>query len=160
MVQETIYYYVHNDINVYGLLLDTSKAFANDQVIYCKTFHILDNKGFYLMYNRLLLNMYANQKLRFRCNSEFSEQLSVTNGMKQGGVISPILFCVYMDPLLNELDNSGSGVTWVASFLEHLTMQIILIFEHQVYGHCIKWLVYRKGMHKNLMFYLIQRKVK
>ncbi len=29
--------------------------------------------------------------------------------MKQGGVISPILFCVYMDDLLTELANSGYG---------------------------------------------------
>ncbi|MBL0687060.1 MAG: hypothetical protein JJV94_04450 [Sulfurospirillum sp.] len=34
MVQETISYYVHNGTNVYGLLLDASKAF--DQVNYCK----------------------------------------------------------------------------------------------------------------------------
>ncbi len=59
MVQETISYYAHNGTNVYGLLLDASKAF--DQVNYCKSFRILINKGFYLMYSRLLLNMYANQ---------------------------------------------------------------------------------------------------
>ncbi len=31
------------------------------------------------------------------------------NGVKQGRVISPILFCIYMDGLLNELANSGVG---------------------------------------------------
>ncbi len=59
------------------------------------------------MYSRLVLNMNTNQKLRFRWNSEFSELFSVSNDMKQGGVISTILFCVYMDGLLNELANSG-----------------------------------------------------
>ncbi len=34
MVQETVSYYVHNGTNVYGLLLDASKAF--DRVNYCK----------------------------------------------------------------------------------------------------------------------------
>ncbi len=34
---------------------------------------------------------------------------SVTNGVKQGGLISAILFCVYMDDLLKELANSGLG---------------------------------------------------
>ncbi len=29
--------------------------------------------------------------------------------MKQGGVISPILFCIYVDGLLIELENSGVG---------------------------------------------------
>ncbi len=36
MVQETISYYVHNGSNVYGLMLDASKAF--DNVNYCKLF--------------------------------------------------------------------------------------------------------------------------
>ncbi len=81
MLQETISYYVHNGTNVYGLLLDANKAF--DQVNYCKLFHILIDRGFRPMYSRLLLIMYSNQKLRFRWNSEFSELVSVTNGMKQ-----------------------------------------------------------------------------
>ncbi len=81
MLQETISYYVHNGANVYGLLLDANKAF--DQVNYCKLFHILIDRGFCPMYSRLLLIMYSNQKLRFRWNSEFSELVSVTNGMKQ-----------------------------------------------------------------------------
>ncbi len=59
------------------------------------------------MYSKLRLNMYTNQKLRFRWNSEFSELFSVTNGVKHGGVISPILYCVYIEGLLNELANSG-----------------------------------------------------
>ncbi len=53
--------------------------------------------------------MYINQKLRFRWNSELSELFSVTNGMKQEGVIFPILFCVYITGLLNELANNGLG---------------------------------------------------
>ena len=55
------------------------------------------------------LNMYTNQSSRVQLNAEYSELFSTTNGVKQGGVISPILFCVYMDNLLNELTNSGYG---------------------------------------------------
>ena len=31
------------------------------------------------------------------------------NGVKQGGIISPILFCVYVDELLNRVNGSGIG---------------------------------------------------
>ena len=31
------------------------------------------------------------------------------NGVKQGGVLSPVLFCIYMDELINRLQKSGVG---------------------------------------------------
>ncbi len=38
-----------------------------------------------------------------------SSYFNVTNGIKQGWIISPILFCIYMDALLNELSKSNVG---------------------------------------------------
>ncbi len=87
-------------------MLDASNAF--DHVNYCKLFRILLDKKVCLLYCRLLLNMYLNlKKHRVRWDSTHSQYLNVSNGVKQGGVISPILFCIYMDSLLNELANSG-----------------------------------------------------
>ncbi len=53
--------------------------------------------------------MYINQKLRIRWETTDSSYFNVTNGVKHGGVISPILFCIYMDGLLNELSKSNVG---------------------------------------------------
>jgi len=39
----------------------------------------------------------------------FSLPFTVSNGVKQGGVLSPILFCVYIDRLLHLLAESGIG---------------------------------------------------
>ncbi len=60
MVQETIPYYVYNGSNVYGLMLDASKAF--DHVNYCKLFRILPEKNVCPLYCTLLLNMYVSKK--------------------------------------------------------------------------------------------------
>jgi hypothetical protein len=38
-----------------------------------------------------------------------SQPFECRNGIKQGAVLSPILFCVYMDTLLKRLENSGVG---------------------------------------------------
>ena len=38
-----------------------------------------------------------------------SELFNVHNGVKQGAIFSPTLFCVYIDDLLNRLKNSGLG---------------------------------------------------
>ncbi len=115
MVQETISCYVHNGSNVYGLMLDASKAF--DRVNYSKLFRILLEKKICPLYCKLLLNMHFNQKLRVRWESIHSHNFNFTNNVIQGGVISPILFCIYMDGLLHELENNGVGCYMGAVFV-------------------------------------------
>ena len=41
----------------------------------------------------------------------FSERFLVKNGVKQGGVLSPVLFCIYIDGLLKRLARSQTGCT-------------------------------------------------
>ncbi len=41
------------------------------------------------------------------CN--FSEYFTMCNRVKQSGVISPVIFCIYIDGLLIELENSHVG---------------------------------------------------
>ena len=45
---------------------------------------------------RLLLYMYTNQSLVVKWNGFYSERFKVTNGVKQGGILSPSLFCILM----------------------------------------------------------------
>ena len=42
-------------------------------------------------------------------NSSTSDSFKASNGVKQGGILSPILYCVYTDDLLLELQKSGVG---------------------------------------------------
>ena len=58
---------------------------------------------------RLLLQMYTHQKLQVNWNDVISNQFSVKNGVHEGGVMSPLLFGVYMDGLLDELKDLGIG---------------------------------------------------
>ena len=43
--------------------------------------------------------------------------LSLANGVRQGGVLSPILFTVYIDDLLLELKRQGIGCYWSKHFV-------------------------------------------
>ena len=61
--------------------------------------------------------MYINQKLRVRWGTTLSDEFNVSNGVKQGGVISPILFCVYMDNLITELKSSNVGCYMAGVFV-------------------------------------------
>ena len=107
MIRETISYFVNKGSNVYGMVLDATKAF--DRINYCKLFRILLERNINPLICRLLLNMYTNQKLRVKWANEFSSIFSVSNGVKQGGVISPLLFCIYMDGLISELLSCNVG---------------------------------------------------
>jgi hypothetical protein len=83
------------------------KAF--DKVHYCKLFSLLLARNIPALIIRLLLNIYTGQCVRVLWNGIYSGNFSVRNGVKQGGLISPILFSVYYDDVLCRLQRAGVG---------------------------------------------------
>ena len=53
--------------------------------------------------------MYIGHVTRVEWNGIFSPSFPVQNGVKQGGIVSPVLFCVYIDGLLKSLAELGIG---------------------------------------------------
>jgi hypothetical protein len=107
VVKEVIDYYVNNGSPVYCTMLDATKAF--DRVNYCKLFNTLVERKLPFVTVRLLMNMYTSHDTRVLWNGIYSNSFSVKNGVKQGGIVSPILFCVYFDGLLGMVINSKVG---------------------------------------------------
>jgi len=58
---------------------------------------------------RVLLNLYTGHQVRVMWNGIFSQRFKVTNGVIQGGILSPVLFCIYLDVLLIALKKAGVG---------------------------------------------------
>ena len=52
---------------------------------------------------RLYFESYSRQKALVGWNNIMSEYFYVSNGVKQSGVISSMLFSLYIDPLLQKL---------------------------------------------------------
>ena len=89
---ENIDHYNFMKSNAFVLMLDVSTAF--DRVNYCKLFRKLLKRELSPLVLRLLLFVYTNQTLRVKWGSVMSESFTVMNGVKQGGVLSPVLFAV------------------------------------------------------------------
>ena len=58
---------------------------------------------------RILIYMYMNQTLTVQWCHTLTSSFKVCHGVKQDGVLSPILFAVYVNSLLGRLEQSGVG---------------------------------------------------
>ena len=110
MVLETISYFMRNGSEVFTCCMDMTKAF--DLVRHSLLFKKLLHAGLPVIFVRLLLVIYLNQFANVKWNSSYSNIFSLSNGVRQGGVLSAILYCLYVDGLFKELRNSGYGC-WV-----------------------------------------------
>ena len=114
VVTETVDYYIGKGGVVYSLALDASKAF--DRVNIFKLFNKLIERKMNVLHLRLLFDMYINQKLSIAFNGDRSRWFSASNGVKQGGVFSPLLFSIYVDCLIERLEKENLGCNIAGMF--------------------------------------------
>ena len=107
VLKEVIKYYNNRGSDVFCCMVDATKAF--DRLKFGKIFHILLNKNLQISMERILYDMYTHQNIKVRWMNCTSESFTATNGVRQGGIISPVLFNLYLDVLLNSLKNSLTG---------------------------------------------------
>ena len=107
LVAETIQYCKSLGSNVYMLSLDASKAF--DRVQYSKLFNNLIERNICPLIIRFIMIAYLNSSAVVSWNGTKSEEFTLSNGVKQGGIISAPLFACYIDPLLYKLKRNGKG---------------------------------------------------
>jgi len=101
VLKEALSYYA------FCTFLDAIEAF--DRVNYCKLFRLLLKRDLPACIVRVFICFYTNNFARVSWCGLFSEYFLATNGVKQGGVLSPVLFCVYIGDLLVLLSNANIG---------------------------------------------------
>ena len=107
IVKSVISHYLQRSSSIFACFLDASRAF--DLVKHSLLFEKLVTRGLPHLVVRFLSRWYSKQQLRVLWDKEHSEKFGVTNGVRQGGVLSPILFSIYLDTLLLSLKNTGVG---------------------------------------------------
>ena len=107
LVSEVVQLMQRNGINPIVTVLDCSKAF--DKCKFSTLFQRLAEKGLPTSVIRVLIYVYTNQYGWVRWGSSRSDIMTLTNGTRQGAILSPYFWAVYMDPLLSRLRELGLG---------------------------------------------------
>jgi len=103
---------------VFVTYLDASKAF--DRLNHWTLFKKLINRNFRTFLLRIIMLWYRTQEMFVRWGDILSEGFTVINGVKQGGILSPLLFNVYTNDLSIALNNCKKGARLYNSILNHL----------------------------------------
>ncbi len=106
-MQECIYYNLEREAKVFAGYLDSSKAF--DFVWIDGLFYKLYKLGIQGKFWRCLRDLYKNMYSAVRVNGIVSEKFEVQQSVRQGGVISPWLYLIYVNDLIVQLRKSDLG---------------------------------------------------
>ena len=107
MVMEVAQHFLRRGTPCMVTLLDCSKAF--DMVKFSTLFKKLSTAGVPPIILRVLVFVYEEQFAWVKWGNAKSKQFSIVNGTRQGSVLSPSLFSLYMDELLVKLRKLGVG---------------------------------------------------
>ena len=106
-LKECIEYFTSRGSNVFAAFLDCTKGF--DKVCHSGMYIKLIKRGVPLCILNLLIYWYSNLTSAVKWNGVFSESFRVYSGVRQGGVLSPHLFAIYVDDLIVKLRSLKNG---------------------------------------------------
>ena len=92
-----------NGDNVYSCFYDIASAL--DTVEFCVLLQNLFHAGIRGNYWRPLHDWYCNLTSQVKLGSFSSEPFAICRGIRQGSILSPMLFNLVMDPLLSEMSS-------------------------------------------------------
>jgi hypothetical protein len=98
-----IYETIHQNPKVCLIALDASKAFdrVNHDILFQR---LADVEGVEVALWKAIHSTYEHARTSTKINVTVSEAFSLPCGVRQGAVLSPLLFAIYIDPLLRSID--------------------------------------------------------
>ena len=104
----------HNKKDLWILLQDMSKAY--DHVNIFMLIKALERLHIPFNFLRFILKMFGNRHNQIFTLFGNTDSYKVISGIDQGEIISPLLWCIYYDPLLCRIQNSAYGYSLTHSW--------------------------------------------
>jgi len=117
-LRECIEFYKSRNTTIFVTFLDASKAF--DRLHHWTLFRKLCKRGAKAYLVRIIMYWYRSQEMHVRWGRTLSDPFNVSNGIKQGGILSPLLFNIYMNDLSLVLNKTNIGGKIGDYLLNHL----------------------------------------
>ena len=118
VLKEAIRSYKSKGSSVFVCFMDASKAF--DRVNHKKLFHMLLERNVPSHVVKMLAYWYKNQNICVKWGKVTSSTFKVSNGVRQGGVLSPFLFNIYVDCISKRLNVTKIGCVLGNSIVNHI----------------------------------------
>lgn len=99
------------DVNqpMYVCFLDYNKAF--DKVRHNRLLQLLRDKNLDMKDIRIISNLYFNQVASVRIGGELSDEMEIQRGVRQGCILSPLLFNLYSEEIIQKaLKETSIGI--------------------------------------------------
>ena len=113
----------------YKALLDIRKAF--DSGNHFKLFHSVSDTGIPKNILALLINWYSKLVMAVRWKGFLSSSFLVRSGVRQGSILSPSLFSVFMNIFIVRLKTLGTGCCISGYFIGcFFTLMTLFYFLH------------------------------
>ena len=106
-LKETINYYCERGSNVHCSYLDASKAF--DRLVHAGLFLKLLARNVPMTFIDIIIFWYDGLYCRVRWDDQYSEWFVIEAGVRQGGILSPDFYSIYVDELVDILTKLNVG---------------------------------------------------
>ena len=106
-LKNVVNYYANNGSTINLCTLDVTKAFDRLN-IYGLVPKLVERKVPKSVI-KIILNWYGKSSILVKWHDVLSNFVQLSHGVRQGGVLSPILFALYVDEMLCKLNNSNLG---------------------------------------------------
>jgi retron-type reverse transcriptase len=153
-VQQVAKYFTSRGSSVFVTAVDASKAF--DRIDHFTLLDKLISRRLPVCFIKVISCWYSKLFSSVRWNSVYSDEFKVVSGVRQGGILSPILFNVYVDDMIVNLRCNGDGCHVGSCFIGCVMYADDLLLYLLPFLVCRRCWTYVASMVSPITFCLIQ----